>query len=109
MDRKYSQESLEECVNLKLSECTFVNGLPYDLTIPYFCGQDPRCMYFNDKWALATAKSNVERYFPAVGVLEELNATLEVFENIIPYFFKGVQDIYFKDLFRKFILRFTSL
>lgn len=44
LDEKYSRQSLEDCVNGKEKECVFVNGLPYDLTIPYFCGQDSRCM-----------------------------------------------------------------
>lgn len=47
------------------------------------------------------AKRNVDRYFPVVGVLEELNTTLEVLEEKIPYFFKGVQTLYYKDLLRK--------
>lgn len=49
------------------------------------------------------AKENVERYYPVVGILEEINATLEVFEHTLPYFFKGVQRVYFKDLFSKFL------
>ena len=33
-----------------------------------------------------------------VGILEELNATLAVLENRVPYFFRGLQKIYFQDL-----------
>jgi dermatan/chondrotin sulfate uronyl 2-O-sulfotransferase UST len=33
-----------------------------------------------------------------VGILEELNATLAVLENRLPYFFRGLQKIYFQDL-----------
>lgn len=55
----------------------------------------------NDEWALARAKANVEHYFPVVGVLEELNKTLELFEQKIPYFFKGAQTLYYKDILRK--------
>lgn len=47
------------------------------------------------------AKANVNRYYPVVGVLEELNATLAVLEKKLPYFFKGVQDMYHKQLLRK--------
>lgn len=61
----------------------------------------------NDPWALQAAKNNVERYYPVVGILEELNSTLEVLESNIPYFFKGVQKLYYKDLLGKTI--FTLL
>lgn len=59
----------------------------------------------NSIWALQTAKANVDRYFPVVGVLEELNTTLEVLEEKLPYFFKGVQTLYYKDLLRKLTLK----
>jgi hypothetical protein len=52
----------------------------------------------NEQRALERAKANVERYFPVVGILEELNATLALLENRLPYFFRGVQEIYFQDL-----------
>lgn len=52
----------------------------------------------NDVWALQRAKKNIEKYFPVVGVLEELNATLAVLEHKIPMFFKGVQDMYYLQL-----------
>lgn len=55
----------------------------------------------NDRWALERANSNVERYYPVVGVLEELNSTLTVLEKRLPYFFRGVKDIYFKQLLGK--------
>lgn len=57
----------------------------------------------NDEWAYHEAKSNVERYYPVVGVLEELHKTLEVLEKKIPYFFKGVRKIYFKDFHSEYI------
>lgn len=52
----------------------------------------------NDQRALDRAKDNVERYFPVVGVLEELNITLALLENHLPYFFQGLQKMYFHDL-----------
>ena len=57
--------------------------------------------FLNDQWALEMAKANVDRYYPVVGVLEELNATLAVLEKKLPYFFKGVQDMYHRQLLRK--------
>ncbi|KAG5891841.1 hypothetical protein JTB14_030147 [Gonioctena quinquepunctata] len=87
-----------KCLTSKQNNCNFKTGETYDLSIPYFCGHDPRCMVLNNEWALKTAKKNVVRYFPVVGVLEEFNATLEILENKIPYFFKGAQKIYEKDI-----------
>ncbi|XP_074028426.1 uronyl 2-sulfotransferase homolog pip isoform X3 [Leptinotarsa decemlineata] len=52
----------------------------------------------NSTWALQIAKNNVVRYFPVVGVLEEMNATLKILENKIPYFFKGATKVYENDL-----------
>ncbi|KAJ8977464.1 hypothetical protein NQ317_014551 [Molorchus minor] len=86
-----------KCLLRPTNNCNFKNGQSYDLIIPYFCGHDPRCMLLNNEWALQTAKINVEKYYPVVGVLEELNTTLEILENKIPYFFKGAQDIYNKE------------
>lgn len=57
----------------------------------------------NNKWAFEQAKSNVEKYYPVVGVLEEVNTTLEVFESKLPYFFKGIQKLYYRDLLRNYL------
>jgi hypothetical protein len=57
----------------------------------------------NNQKALERAKANVERYFPVVGILEELNVTLAVLENRLPYFFRGLQKIYFQDLMGKML------
>ncbi|KAE8745111.1 hypothetical protein FOCC_FOCC008286 [Frankliniella occidentalis] len=63
---------------------------------PYFCGQDSRCRSAsgNGAWALQHAKANMDQYFPVVGILEELNATLAVLESRQPLFFAGVRDVY---------------
>ena len=36
---------------------------------------------------------NVETEFRAIGVLEELDVSLEVFENTLPEIFKGAREI----------------
>ncbi|XP_018561941.1 uronyl 2-sulfotransferase-like [Anoplophora glabripennis] len=99
-DRLGKKDFYSKCLMRKKNNCNFKNGKTYDLTIPYFCGHDPRCMMLNNDWALQTAKANVEKYYPVVGVLEELNVTLEILEYKIPYFFKGIQDLYKKDLLK---------
>ncbi|XP_044270735.1 uronyl 2-sulfotransferase-like [Tribolium madens] len=90
---KNTEGDLIDCLVRRKSDCQGRKVNPYQLTIPYFCGHDPKCMLDN-QWALQTAKSNVEKYYPVVGVLEELNATLGVLESELPYFFKGVQGVY---------------
>ncbi|CAH1153867.1 unnamed protein product [Phaedon cochleariae] len=90
------QDYYYKCLMHKKNNCNYKNGQPYDLSIPYFCGHDPRCQILNNDWALQTARSNVEKYYPVVGILEELNATLEILETKIPYFFKGAQKTYEK-------------
>ncbi|KAI4461033.1 heparan sulfate 2-o-sulfotransferase [Holotrichia oblita] len=89
---------IEKCIKDQRLECIFEDNRPQDFSIPYFCGQDDRCMLHNNRWALSQAKSNVDRYYHVVGVLEEVNTTLAVFETKLPYFFKGVLRMYYKDL-----------
>ncbi|XP_028133601.1 heparan sulfate 2-O-sulfotransferase pipe-like isoform X1 [Diabrotica virgifera virgifera] len=96
-DKEVRKDYFYKCLVSKRNGCNFKNGQPYELSIPYFCGHDKLCMILNNDWALQRAKQNVAKYYPVVGVLEELNATLEVFENTIPYFFKGVQKLYQKE------------
>ena len=56
--------------------------------VPYFCGQDPRCRQRNS-WAVTKAKENIEKYYAAVGLTEELPASLALFETLMPRFFHG--------------------
>ncbi|KAJ3643525.1 hypothetical protein Zmor_026229 [Zophobas morio] len=100
---KSDKNDLVYCLIRGKSNCTTARLDPEKLTVPYFCGHDPKC-FLNNQWSLQTAKRNVERYYPVVGVLEEMNTTLDVFEHKIPYFFKGVQNVYKK----KMIGPFTS-
>lgn len=52
------------------------------------------CRPFNSVGALERAKYAVESQYSVVGVLEDLNTTLSVFEKYIPRFFEGVREIY---------------
>jgi dermatan/chondrotin sulfate uronyl 2-O-sulfotransferase UST len=66
--------------------------------MPYFCGQQDECSVLQSKWALETAKANIEHWYPVVGILEDLQMTLFVLENKLPLFFKGASHIYFNEL-----------
>lgn len=56
----------------------------------------------NNGWALQQAKTNVDRYYSVVGILEEMNTTLRVLEREVPYFFKGVLKKYEQELLREY-------
>eukprot|EP00118_Oscarella_pearsei_P018542 m.190338 g.190338 ORF g.190338 m.190338 type:complete len:331 (+) comp39431_c0_seq41:107-1099(+) len=91
MRKKWWREmTIDECVHTKNVEC-MPDKLFY--IIPYFCGQDPGCLEPN-KWALERAKVNVIEKFLVVGLLEEYEETLKVFERLLPRHFKGIFDLY---------------
>lgn len=50
---------------------------------------------FNTVGALERAKHAVESQYAVVGVLEDLNTTLSVFEKYIPRFFSGAAETYY--------------
>ena len=54
----------------------------------YFCGQGFECVQWNNPTALKRAKSNVERNFPIVPILEQLRNGLQVLEVQMPTFFR---------------------
>ena len=55
---------------------------------------DPECDIFGSPKALEITKSNVERYYAVVGVLEKWQDTLKVLEHYVPLFFKDVRKVY---------------
>lgn len=58
--------------------------------------------------ALERAKHAVESQYAVVGVLEDLNTTLSVFEKYIPRFFRGAAEVYYGKLiwFQKKLIKF---
>ncbi|XP_042211911.1 uronyl 2-sulfotransferase-like [Homarus americanus] len=90
--------TLEECVLSGSEECNFLTGHHYDLTIPYFCGHHEYCRELNNGAALKLAKQNVEEWYPVVGVLEDINATLTVLQRHLPQYFANVVDLYYNEL-----------
>ena len=62
---------------------------------PYFCGQNDECRRHNSRPALAAAIGNVEKHFPVVGVLEEMNRTLWAMQTLGEgHFFDGIWDAF---------------
>ncbi len=60
----------------------------------FFCGHGPQCDAFNSKRMLDIAKSNVEKHFAVVGVLEDWDMSLEVLEAYVPRFFAEAREAY---------------
>lgn len=65
------------------------------MLVPFFCGQAVRCQILNDHWALQQAKSNIFTYYRAVGVLERINESLDMFQTKLPAFFDGALDAFY--------------
>ena len=58
-----------------------------------FCGHEPSCKLFNSQEVLQRAKANVEKAYPVIGVLEDLNKTLLVLESKLPHIFMGATKV----------------
>ncbi|KAH6923044.1 hypothetical protein HPB50_020768 [Hyalomma asiaticum] len=54
------QQTFEECVQRGGDGCSFVEGRPHrSLMVPYFCGQDPRCLTIKVKTVYAAKRCRV--------------------------------------------------
>ena len=51
------------------------------------------CPVHNSRWALNRAIENVEKHFPVVGVLEDLDVSLKLMQKVLPQYFQGIWDI----------------
>ena len=99
-DPEFLRKDFDTCVLTDDPECVFEPGSNVMLykdhrsQIMQFCGHEPFCVEFNGERALAKAKENVEKFYPVVGVLEDMNKTLRVFEAEMPQVFAGAFDLY---------------
>ena len=62
--------------------------------ISFFCGMHKVCDDFGSPEALALAKSNVDRYYAVVGVVEKMQESLQVLENYVPAYFRYATRVY---------------
>ena len=97
-EEEFKAKNLDSCIENRDVECTFFLGQAYDLTVPYFCGQDDECQILGSYMALNMAKDNVDRAYPVVAIIEDLPTSLKVMEALLPDFFKGIEDVYQVDL-----------
>ncbi|XP_050544769.1 heparan sulfate 2-O-sulfotransferase pipe [Daktulosphaira vitifoliae] len=103
-DPNWLKKDFETCVLRGDRECTYTQGekregiSDHRRQTMFFCGHDEECTPFNSEGALERAKQSVEKHYAVVGVLEDFNVTLTVFEHYIPNFFKGASQVYYGDM-----------
>jgi len=98
------KQTLDECVTRESDECTE----PLQVLVRYFCGTDSQCLMksstmgkFGSKndWekvanAAQIARKNIIEQYHAIGVMENFEETLALFEKVLPQFFTGAQAAY---------------
>ena len=96
----------DSVVNLTMEECVWSRNPTVCLTksygvnsmIAYFCGQSSICNDQNirttSRAALSLAKSNIERFYIYIGLLEYMKNSLELLEHIQPGIFIGITTLY---------------
>lgn len=97
-------QTLDMCVENLADECTE----PLQILVRYFCGTGPECSMksttmnkfgaIND-WnkvsaAAQIARTHIIKQYYAIGLMEEFEETLALFETVLPQFFKGAQAAY---------------
>lgn len=99
-DPKWLKKDFETCVLQGDRECQYIEGEKREgigdhrRQTLFFCGHSDECTPFNTEGALQRAKLAVEKHYAVVGVLEDLNSTLTVFEHYVPRFFRGATQVY---------------
>ncbi|XP_063698115.1 heparan sulfate 2-O-sulfotransferase pipe [Culicoides brevitarsis] len=103
-DPRWLRKNFEACVLRGDQECTYREGETHEgigdhrRQSLFFCGHDYECTPFNTDGALQRAKRAVETQYAVVGVLEDLNTTLTVFEKYVPRFFQGATEVYYDEI-----------
>ncbi len=83
LDPKHKNETLLECIEHQHEGCA------HNWLTKYFCGHDRFCKLGNEQ-SLKIAKENLLRDFTAVGILEEMDLSMTLFETLLPGYFKSV-------------------
>nr|XP_054748859.1 uronyl 2-sulfotransferase-like [Lytechinus pictus] len=83
-------ETLDDCIEKDRGDCTW--PLYRNMYVTSFCGYDARCSQ-SPSFALEEAKRNVDKFL-VIGVMEEYDLTMAVFEKLLPATFRGAEKIY---------------
>jgi hypothetical protein len=65
-----------------------------DSQIPFLCGDSKECRTLGHPEAVKMTIANIERSFVVVGVLEQLDKTVEVMECLMPSVMNGLVESY---------------
>ncbi|XP_041478648.1 uronyl 2-sulfotransferase-like isoform X2 [Lytechinus variegatus] len=80
--------SIDECISSVGSRC-IKTGI-YPIT---FCGFSKRCQE-DRAWALEQAKLNINKYYTYIGITEDYEASLRIFEHLLPDVYTGMTELY---------------
>ncbi|KAK7068844.1 hypothetical protein SK128_003061 [Halocaridina rubra] len=89
MAYSYYELQLDDCTPKGDPECLPRPGDIMALQLTFFCGQHPHCRIVGNRWALQQAKANVLKSYPVIGLAEDVQASLYLFEHYFPEFFKN--------------------
>ena len=78
-------ETLLECVQMEHEGCK------HNLLTKYFCGHSRNCST-GSKQALQIAKYNLKNKFLAVGLVENLTLSMQLFQRLVPFFFPPMPE-----------------
>ena len=77
---EHKNESLSTCLQYEHEGCT------HNLITKYFCGHEYWCKLGNEQ-ALKTAKNNLRTNFALVGIMEDMELSMELMRQLLPQFF----------------------
>eukprot|EP00095_Tigriopus_kingsejongensis_P005259 maker-scaffold498_size154992-snap-gene-0.20 protein:Tk05259 transcript:maker-scaffold498_size154992-snap-gene-0.20-mRNA-1 annotation:"heparan sulfate 2-o-sulfotransferase pipe-like" len=87
------EKDINECILSGDPECSLRPGDHREQQITYFCGNSLECSKLGSQEALAVAMTTIEARYALVGVMEDMNATIQCLERVLPNFFGGVMDL----------------
>ena len=75
----------------------------------FFCGYTMECIHGSNYYKYSKAIENVQKYYSVIGVLEEMEKTLNVFENFLPRYFKSSVKLFGQDKEKRNSNRFKQI
>lgn len=97
-DNSITKYTLDQCMSkMDPSDC-LSKFYGVRSVVSFFCGHDPICDDSekppNSEAAIALAKSNIEKHYLVIGMLDHFNESLNVFEHVAPEMFTGLTSYY---------------
>ena len=78
--------TIDECISGGFSSCA--NPSQHSEFMGYFCGHDWYCFSKASNLSLEKSKNNIKNKFITIGVLEEFDSSVLLFEKILPQYFE---------------------